>query len=124
MYNFDYFYNNQDEQYQVYLLPKFLFKDDMFRTLSSDAKILYSLLIAYAGQDEFQFQDEHGRLFIYFPYENAMYMLNCAKEKMTKTFKELDEVGLIERKIQGLGKPCKIYVKHIKHVINEENIDS
>lgn len=41
-----------------------------------------------------------------------MESLNCANQKATRLMVELEKkVGLIERKRQGLGKPCLIYVK-------------
>lgn len=123
MYNFDYFYGNEAEQYQFYMIPQLLFTDDKFRKLSSDAKILYGLLLDRSGlsfRNKEVFTDENGRTFIYFTQETAMEMLNCAKEKITKTFKELETIGLIEKKRQGLGKPTKIYVKHFNRLITED----
>lgn len=119
MYNFDYFYGNEAEQYRFYMIPQLLFTDDKFKKLSSDSKILYSLLLDRAGlsfKNNDRFQDESGRTFIFFKQETAMEMLNCAKEKITKIFKELDDIGLIERKRQGLGKPTRIYVKHFNRM--------
>lgn len=124
MYKFDYFYGNEAEQYQFYMIPQLLFTDNKFKKLSSDAKILYSLLLDRSGlsfKNQDKFQDENGRTFIFFKQESAMEMLNCAKEKITKIFKELDDIGLIERKRQGLGKPTKIYVKHFNRLIETED---
>ena len=43
MYNFDYFYGNEAEQYQFYMIPQLLFTDKKFKKISTDAKVLYSL---------------------------------------------------------------------------------
>ena len=41
-----------------------------------------------------------------------MAMLDCGKDKATKLFRELEGIGLIERKKQGQGHPARIYVKN------------
>jgi hypothetical protein len=59
--------------------------------------------------------DGSNRAFIYFTLEEACSSLNCGHDKGVKIMAELDAakgVGLIERVKQGLGKPCKIYVKN------------
>ena len=40
-----------------------------------------------------------------------MQSLGCANQKASKLLKELDSIGLIERRRRGLGKPDLIYVK-------------
>ena len=41
-----------------------------------------------------------------------MTMLDCGKDKATKLFRELEGIGLVERKKQGQGHPARIYVKN------------
>ena len=41
----DYFYGPQAEQFSFYRLPKVLFTDPLFRSISAEAKILYGLLL-------------------------------------------------------------------------------
>ena len=43
--SFDYFYGTQADQYSFYRIPKALFQDEYFKNLSSDAKILYGLML-------------------------------------------------------------------------------
>ena len=43
--NFDYFYEEQSESYAFYKIPKVLFTEEMFEPLSTDAKVLYGLLL-------------------------------------------------------------------------------
>ena len=40
-----YFYGQQAEQFTFYRLPKALFTNEVYRGLSTDAKILYGLLL-------------------------------------------------------------------------------
>lgn len=112
---FEYFRGDEAEQFMFYRVPQTLVTDERFRKVSSDAKLLYGLLLDRIGlsfQNPDRFVDEFGRTFIYFTRETTMKLLNCGKEKAAAIFQELEKVGLIERKRQGLGKPTKIYVKN------------
>ena len=45
MQEFDYFYGPEDaEQYQFYRIPKLFITSEMFRDISTDAKLLYGLM--------------------------------------------------------------------------------
>ena len=108
----DYFYGSEAEQYCFYKIPKPLFTDERFSKVSIEAKVLYSLLLDRMGLSaQKNWHDESGRTYIYFTLDQVMRILGIGKDKALKLFKELDTVGLIERKRQGLGKPTKIYVK-------------
>lgn len=43
--NLDFYYGNEAEQFTFYRIPKILFLDKLFSKISSDAKILYGLLL-------------------------------------------------------------------------------
>mgnify|MGYP004620950139 FL=1 len=43
----DYFYGRVAEQYSFYRVPKVLFTDSHYKTISVEAKVLYGLLLAY-----------------------------------------------------------------------------
>ena len=42
---FDYFYGSQSDQFSFYRVPKVLFTDQNFKTMSADAKALYGILL-------------------------------------------------------------------------------
>lgn len=42
---YDYFYGTQAEQFSFYRIPKALFTDLQFKDLSTDAKVLYGILL-------------------------------------------------------------------------------
>lgn len=42
---FDYFYKEQSEQFTFYRVPKALITEEYFKELSTDAKLLYGLLL-------------------------------------------------------------------------------
>ena len=58
--------------------------------------------------------DKDGRVFIFCTLESAMKLTGYGHNKVQRMFKELESVGLIERKAQGLGRPVRIYVKDFK----------
>lgn len=112
---FDYFYGSQADQYSFYRIPKALFQDEYFRELSSDAKILYGLMLDRMSLSiKNQWFDDQNRAYIYFSIEDIMELLNCGRNKAVKSLQELDVesgIGLIEKKRQGFGKTNIIYVK-------------
>lgn len=113
--NYDYFYGAQAESYSFIRVPRLLMTGAEFRCLSTDAKLLYSLLLDRMGLSMRNgWLDEAGRVYIYYTLEEIQNNLNCGHGKACKLLAELDTVkgiGLIERKKQGQGKPTKIYVK-------------
>lgn len=53
---FDYFYDNEAEQFKLYIVPKLLLTDESFDDLSLEAKIAYSVLMdgnSIKSQDDF-----------------------------------------------------------------------
>ena len=110
----DYFYGPQAEQFAFYRIPKALFADPAYRGISTDAKVLYGLLLdrmSLSARNDWL--DGQGRVYIVFTVEEIMESLACGNKKAVGLLRELDEkAGLIERKRQGLGKPNLIYVKN------------
>ncbi len=46
-----------------------------------------------------------------FNIKNICEDLNCGTQKACKLLDELEKVGALERKRQGLGRPNKLYLK-------------
>ena len=110
----DYIYSEQVSQYAYYRIPKILFTDDRYRDTSTDAKVLYGLLLDRVSLSiKNKWVDDQNRVFIIFSLADVQESLNCGPQKATALFRELEKkAGLIERKRQGLGKPNLIYVKN------------
>ena len=112
---FKYFYGAEADQFSFYRIPKALFTDSYFKDLSSDAKILYGLMLDRMSLSiKNQWFDENNRAYIYFSIEDIMELLNCGRNKAIKSMQELDDetgIGLIEKRRQGFGKVNIIYVK-------------
>ena len=111
--NLNYYYGNEADQYSFYRIPKILLTDRRYKGISLEAKVLYGLLLDRMGLSARNgWLDDNGRVFLYFTQEEAMAMLDCGKDKATKLFRELEGIGLIERKKQGQRHPARIYVKN------------
>lgn len=93
-------------------LPWFLLEDDELRMLSSDAKLLYTIMQNRAIlSKKNKWVDEYDRIYIYMPLKEIEQLINCTEKTASNIINSLKKVGLIEVKRQGLGKPNKIYVK-------------
>ena len=114
---FDYYYGVQSEQFSFYRIPRLLIKDQHFKGLSSDAKLLYGILL-----DRIQLSkknrwiDEEGHVYVYMTIESIEQALGRCHQKSCKVLKELVNFGLVEQKKQGLGKPTKLYVHNFGRV--------
>ena len=111
---FDYFYGQQADQFSFYRVPKVLFTEDCFWNVSTDAKLLYGILLDRMNLSaRNNWLDKEGRVYIIFTIDEIKSSLGCAEKKAVKLLDELEKkCGLIERKRQGLGKPNLIYVKN------------
>ncbi len=112
----DYYYGIETEQFSFYRVPRLLIKEERFKGLSSDAKLLYGLMLDRLSLSRKNgWLDQEERAYIYYTVDTIMEDLGCAKATCSKILAELDTkkgIGLIERIRQGLGKPDRIYVKN------------
>ena len=114
-FDFDYFYGGESEQFSFYRIPRQLIVGPEFKHVSTDAKLLYGLMLDRMGLSARNgWYDEENRVFIYYPLDEIKEALNCGNDKAVKLLAELDTgkgIGLIQRVKQGQGKPARIYVK-------------
>ena len=119
-FRFDYYYGIEAEQFSFYRVPRILIKDKKFKNLSSDAKLLYGLMLDRMSLSmKNGWLDAENKVYIYYTMENIMDDLSCAKATAVKVLAELDSkkgIGLVEKKRQGLGRPDIIYVKNFATV--------
>ena len=122
--NFDYYYGIEAEQFSFYRVPRLLIKDERFKGLSSDAKLLYGLMLDRMSLFmKNGWLDDENRAYIIYTVDAIMEDLGFSKPTCTKIMRELDSdngIGLIEKKRRGLGKPDIIYVKNFASVPDEK----
>ena len=120
---FEYFHINEVDQYTFYRIPKLLFTDVLYKGLSTDAKVLYGLMLDRMQLSvKNKWTDNEGHIYIYFRQGEIMEMLGCATQKAAKLVDELDiktGIGLIEILNQGLNKPRIIYVRNFTKVVSD-----
>lgn len=112
--NDNFFYGQQASQFAFYRIPKKLFSDERYSSLSPESKILYGILLDRMELSaRNHWLDDKGRVYIIFTIEEVMAHLGCGDKKAGALLAELEKkADLIYRKRQGLGKPNLIYVKN------------
>ena len=113
---FDYFYGMESQQFAFYRIPKLLMKDEHFRKVSCDAKLLYGLMLDRMSLSmKNGWFDDQNRAYIIFTIDQVAEELCIGRDKAIKILGELDSkkgIGLVERVRRGQGKPDIIYVKN------------
>ena len=88
---FDYFYGGESEQFSYYRIPRLLVTGPQFRKLSTDAKLLYGLMLDRMGLSAKNgWYDEKSKVFIYYAMSEIQCDLNCGHDKAIKMLAELD----------------------------------
>lgn len=119
---FSYYYGKEADQYSFFKIPKILYTDSIFKTLSSDAKVLYAILLDRMSLSmKNGWLDDENKVFIIFTIEEIEETMNIGRNKAINIMKEIQDFGLIEKKRRGLGKPNIIYVKNFLVETMEEN---
>lgn len=117
---FAYYEKDQADQYSFIRIPKAMMTEDVFAPLSVEAKILYGLLLDKMGTAvKNQWLDEENKAYVIYQITDIMEDMNISKKKAIASLKELEEVGLVEKKLKGLGQPSLLYVKKFR-IVNDE----
>ena len=125
--------SNETLEHKYYQIPQELFINAKYKNkLNSDSKILYAFLLDRLSlSQKNHWIDEDNNVYLIFTREEVQEKLNLSDKTVTKSFKILMEVNLVQEKRQGLGKPNLIYVGKINHsdsenlrFLNRKNYDS
>ena len=125
--------SNETLEHKYYQIPQELFVNEKYKNkLHSDSKILYAFLLDRLSlSQKNHWIDEDNNVYLIFTREEVREKLNLSDKTVTKSFKILMEVNLVQEKRQGLGKPNLIYVGKINHsdsenlrFLNRKNYDS
>ena len=125
--------SNETLEHKYYQIPQELFVNEKYKNkLNSDSKILYAFLLDRLSlSQKNHWIAEDNNVYLIFTREEVQEKLNLSDKTVTKSFKILMEVNLVQEKRQGLGKPNLIYVGKINHsdsenlrFLNRKNYDS
>ena len=125
--------SNETLEHKYYQIPQELFVNEKYKNkLNSDSKILYAFLLDRLSlSQKNHWIDEDNNVYLIFTREEVQEKLNLSDKTVTKSFKILMEVNLVQEKRQGLGKLNLIYVGKINHsdsenlrFLNRKNYDS
>ena len=127
----DYFQGLESADFQFFHIPTALIKNKEYKGISTDAKLLYGLLLDRMSLSiRNDWRDARGRVYIIYSTKSVSEDLGCCQEKACKLMSELERAGLIERRRLGQGKPSRIYVKQFSSEVgksefkNTENTNS
>ena len=104
-FDFPFLYGDDGESFFFYGVPKVLFTNTQFKSLSCEAKLLYGLLL-----DRMQLSiknrwlDEEGKVYIYFSQEQISGMMGCGLKKVGNLLAELDSrkgIGLMYANVRN-----------------------
>ena len=113
----DYYKINETLSNKYYQIPQELFENSLYKdNLNSNSKILYAFLLDRLSlSQKNHWIDDERNIYRIFTREEVQEKLNLSDKTATKAFKQLNDVGLVQEKRQGLGKPNLIYVGKIQH---------
>ena len=111
-----YFKGKESETFRFVQVPYLFFEDENFRKLSSDAKILFGLMLGKMSLSrKNNWLDEEDHVYIMWSQESICETLGRSKPTVIKIIKELVSAGLIEYPKSGQGNCAVIYVKDFLH---------
>lgn len=113
--------SNETLEHKYYQIPQELFVNEKYKNkLNSDSKILYAFLLDRLSlSQKNHWIDEDNNVYLIFTREEVQEKLNLSDKTVTKSFKILMKVNLVQEKRQGLEKPNLIYVGKINHSDSE-----
>ena len=82
--------------FAFFKLPQFLVTDSRFWEMSSDAKVLYCVMLNRLPLSIRNGWRHNGLNYIYFSMETVMELLHCSKSKALRVMKELKTFRLVE----------------------------
>ncbi len=101
---FNYYYGSEADQFNFIRIPKRLITDTIFIGLSLVAKLLYGILLDRMSLSmKNKWLDRENRVYIIYQISEIMENLNVAEKTAIKSLKELEVVGLVEKKRRGLS---------------------
>lgn len=107
---FNYIYEKQAEQYDYLYIPKAFMKEELFKTMTALAKIMYALLMEKQQKSaEMGWINTHDHVFIMVNVAAVSTELNWESFETIAAIEELERFGLLE--IEEKAEDMKLYLK-------------
>lgn len=120
-FSFDYFTKEDLESFSFFRVPKALFTKEIFKSLSIEEKILYSAFLDRISlSQKNSWIDREGKVYIIYTNSEIEEYFGFSKGSTVKYMKNLEKIGLIEKRVRGLGLPNLIYVKNFAKILAEK----
>ena len=106
-----YYYGEDVLSKSFLILPKELVFTESLAKMSAKSKILYCVLrerLILSARNNWK--DENGRIYLIYSIEKMAQDLFYSRATIMRMMDELENMGLIERRKQGLGKPNLVYL--------------
>lgn len=116
---------NQKEiyQYKFYMIPKELFVNNRYTSLSPAAILLYGILLDRLTLSiKNNWIDKNGNVYLIFTRKEIQKLLHISDKTCTKVFKELVDAKLLLEKSQGKAKPKLLYPAQMIHDVKFDNL--
>lgn len=108
---------------QFYQLPKSLFLVEKYRALSSNAKIIYTILLDKIGLSyRNKYFDDNGDIYIYYKWDDLIDFSGIAKTTFYKELGNLRKLNLIHTIKQPFTNTNKIYVSMLDDPASDEEL--
>lgn len=101
------FYIHQKPPAQSFIrLPNFLFETPSFCSLSSEANLLYAMILRRTDLSrKNEWADDYGKIYLYHPINEVCELLHCGRQKAVDTLRELQYADLVSIKNRGVENP-------------------
>ncbi|EGQ7256772.1 replication initiator protein A [Enterococcus faecalis] len=99
MENFQFYKSKEIYREKYYQMPKVFFTNEVYKSLSNDAKIAYMLLKdRFDNSVKNNWVDSEDNIYFIYTVAELMTLLNCREGKVSKIKKELEAVNLLKQK--------------------------
>lgn len=106
---------NETLEHTYYQMPQELFDNKKYKSLSIEAKVIYSFLLNRMNLSKInKWTNEKGEIYLIYTRKEIQNKLNLSDKPVTRAFKELRETNLIKEERQGFWKPNLIYIGKIE----------
>ena len=118
---FDYYYGIEADQFSFYRVPRLLIKDERFKGGSSNAKLLYGLMLDRMSLSmKNGWLDEENRAYIIYTVDAIMEDLGCAKATCVKIMSYTNLSGEEKQTDDRMG-GADAYIEIIKENIEYDH---